>query len=91
MEYINSELYLKAKKAFPEYYDLDYWFEMITNFKEGEWFLPDNKIEEAFTICIEMHAVHLICLKKIPIWKNGSYLGDKTYLMYKLDLSYEAN
>lgn len=86
-----TKLYQGAKKAFPAYYDIDFWMSVITKSAEGEWFTPNNKDEEAFTICIEMSAVHLIAMKRVPIWKNDSLHGSVTMFMYKLDLDYSKN
>ncbi len=57
---------------------------------ENTWFTPNNKKDEAFTICEQLAAYHIIAKKTIPIYKNGCFTGNQHQFFYNKNLDYSA-
>ncbi len=55
--------------------DVSYWMKAYNSFPDKEWFEPNNRIEERFTIANSMHEFGLLIKKIIPNWLNGSFMG----------------
>lgn len=83
-------IFIAAKKIFPENYDLHHYLNVLFEHPENEWFAPNNSDNDAYSICEELGAVHLLCMKRKPLWINGSFRGVKTYIFYNKNLFFEA-
>lgn len=57
--------------------DVEYWMFHFKKFSDNDWFEPNNKNDESFTIANHMHDFGLLEMKRIPKWNNGSFQGFK--------------
>lgn len=72
--------------------DIDYYLETIRKYPEGEWLFPTSADgANDFRIFFELYTEqHMVGIKIMPVWVNGSYRGQKLYFMYKEDLKYDT-
>jgi len=68
--------------------DKPQYIEALSIFKENEWFSPTNKNDERYSKCEYLYTCGLIAKKILPIWNNGSFIGNKIMFMYNLNLKY---
>jgi hypothetical protein len=78
-----------AKRNMPEYLDVKYYMDILFTFPENEWFFPTNAVNEAFTICDELHQANLIAMTRMPEWKNGSWCGNRRAFLYSKELLFK--
>jgi hypothetical protein len=63
----------------------DLWQEKVKSFPKNEWVTPNNKDGEDFTMYNEM-SYHGWADKLIePLWKNGSFIGNRISFRIKID------
>jgi hypothetical protein len=67
----------------------DHYLSVLRTFPQNEWFLPTNENQEQFTICYWFASRGMICEKKVPLFKDGSYLGMKKYYLWNEQLNYK--
>lgn len=82
-------IYTTARKQLLLAEDAKHYLSVLFQFPEGEWFTPTNKHDEAYTICKDLADVHLLSVKRVPIWRNGSFHGIAIYFLYHKDLNYQ--
>lgn len=83
-----TAIYTAFKKALTENYDAEHYLSILFSNPENEWFTPNNRENEVYTICEQMAAAHLIAVIKIPVWVDGSFRGLRTEFLYNKDLNY---
>lgn len=66
----------------------DYMLTEVFKYKEDEWVCPTNMEGNHYSIFNELYGYGFVGLKRIPIWKSGSYIGVKISFMYRKDLNY---
>lgn len=81
-------IYQAGEKIFPANFDLEFYFNILFQYPEGEWFRPDNSQDESFTICSELARMHLISTKEVPRWNNGAFRGLTITFLYQKNLNY---
>lgn len=84
-----TNIYIAAKKIFPENFDIDHYLGVLFEYEEGAWVHPSNKENDAYSICEQLGQVHLISMRRTPVWNNGSFQGVRTDIMYLKDLNYK--
>ena len=69
--------------------DLKWHFTNLFEHPENEWFLTDNKaFTDNYDICMKLYEMDLIAKKEEPIYRNGSYCGNKVYFKYNKELKF---
>jgi hypothetical protein len=69
--------------------DLKWHFINLFDHPENEWFLTDNKaFTDNYDICMKLYEMNLIAKKEEPIYRNGSYCGNKVYFKYDKQLKF---
>lgn len=84
----NLKIYQAAVKIFPENFDVKHYMEILFENPENEWFAPTNNKNEVYSICEQLGAMHLIAMRRIPVWHESSFRGLKTECFYNKDLNY---
>ena len=86
----DTAIYRVAERNFTDQ-ALEYHFSVLFSFPENEWFFPNNKENEAYSICRCLSDIGLIAIIRIPIYKNGTISGVKTGFYYNKSMKYESN
>lgn len=68
--------------------DVDYYYERLTSYPEGEWFPAKNEGHQDFQICMELNAWNLIEKRNEPIWVSDGFRGQRIFFKYKENLKY---
>jgi hypothetical protein len=66
-----------------------YYLSVLRTFPQNVWFLPTDEKNDEFTICYWFASRGMICEKKVPLFKDGSYLGMKKYYLWNENLNYK--
>lgn len=69
--------------------DCEFYMQRVLQYQENEWIYPTN--ENGFNdyfIFFHLHSLHLVEKLVQPIWKKGSYAGNKVYFRWNRDLQY---
>lgn len=66
----------------------------LQEFPEGEWVAPTNGAgtgprASAYTIFDDLYQASLVAKRVAPIWRNGSFCGQRVKFLYKTDLNYK--
>ncbi len=83
-----TKIYSAATRMFPPNTDVEHYLEILFKNKEKEWFAPNNRDDDAFTICRELSGLQLIAERKIPKWNDGLFRGCHTEFMYVKSMEY---
>ena len=89
MVIIDTKLYQSSIKVFPDYFDMEHYCSVLFQYKENEWFSPNNLNDESFTICKELNALGLIARKEVPDHSAGMYRGMTIKFFYNKNLDYK--
>lgn len=67
--------------------NVKYYLEILFKHPENQWFAPTNKKDEAFTICRQLaQEFHLIAVRSVPIWRNGSFKSCNYEFFYSKEM-----
>jgi|694.fasta_scaffold123611_4 hypothetical protein len=65
-----------------------HYFYVLLTMPKNQWFVPNNKNNEEYTICWWFASRGLICKKQIPRFVKGSYMGMTDWYYWNEDLNY---
>jgi hypothetical protein len=79
----------KLKQIMQKYSHTSDYYETLTKYSEGEWFAPNNKDSNDYSVCSNLHdELHLIEKRTEPIWSEDYFKGQRIFFRYKNDLKY---
>jgi hypothetical protein len=67
----------------------EHYFNILSTMPQNEWFIPNNKNNEEYSICYWFASRGLICKKQIPRFLKSSFMGISDWYYWNEDLIYK--
>jgi len=71
----------------------EYFIARLAEFPENEWLYATNSVDvdsrgNSYSIFNELYQKGLVAKTAAPIWRDGSYCGQRIRFLYRHDLNY---
>lgn len=83
-------IYRASVKRMPPGCDVKHCLEVVFMEPGNKWIFPTNSIDSigSYSIFYELSRAGIVASKRVPIWKDGSFLGYRILFLYNKHLNY---